>query len=91
MRKLEELQKIEDQKQHKLSEIKEDIKKRKGNILHDWEYVSEHHGWTFWYECRLCGKMSVQDRALSDANKKEECAFYNKMFIPNIKDLERIM
>jgi hypothetical protein len=77
-----QLQKIEQEKREIISKIKKEIKNKRGD-LHDWEYISVHHGWTFWYQCKLCGKYSSEDRDLSNELKKEKCNFFDVDFIPN--------
>ena len=89
--KLTELKEIEALKLKKLREIKLEIAKHRGNTRHKWEFISIHHGWTFWYKCRLCGKIKEEDRNLTKQDKNEECRFFIKHFIPNIWELEELI
>jgi hypothetical protein len=90
MNKIVELNKIEKQRNKIIDKIKEEIRVKRGN-LHDWDYISVHHGWTFWYECRLCGIRNGEDRELSKEKKEEKCPFFDKDFIPDMNDLREYL
>ena len=76
IKEIKELQKIEDEKLKIINKIKGIIKTKRGD-LHDWEFYSVHHGWTFWYSCKLCEKENGKNRKLTREAKKEKCPFFN--------------
>ena len=73
-----------------LNKIKDKIKTQKGDDLHDWEYISVHHGWTWWHKCRLCGKYSGENKDLSKEQRKEKCSFFDSNYVPNLWKLKKI-
>ena len=86
---MENLERIEISRMQVINKIKAMIEKRNGNCYHDWEYITQHHGWTYWHVCKLCGKTSDQDRELSEEKLKEKCHFFNKRYVPNISCLKK--
>jgi len=90
MDELIKLQKIEKEKLKTINEIKDAIKIKRGD-LHDWEFTSVHHGWTFWYSCKLCGKRNDEDRKLTKEDKEEKCPFFENDFMPDIYYLEKYL
>jgi len=90
LRELIALQKTERAKLRIIKKIKDAIKTKRGNS-HDWKFTSVHHGWTFWYSCKLCGKNNGEDRELTKENKKEKCSFFDDNFIPDVNNLKEYL
>jgi len=82
------LQKNEEERIIIVRKIKNEIKKKRGD-LHDWEYHSFHHNWTYWYKCKLCNTYSPLDIELTDELKKEKCQFFNNDSTYNLLNQNR--
>ena len=89
-KEVEALQKIESEKRKVINQVKDRLKTKRGNT-HDWDYVSVHHGWTFWHRCKLCGKYKEKDRELTKKDMTEECPFFGEHFIPYIENLKEYL
>jgi hypothetical protein len=90
MKELKLLKKIENNKLDVIKKIKEEIISKRGN-LHDWDCTSLHHGWAFWYECKLCGRLLSEDHELTKIEQTEKCPFFDDDFIPSINKLEEYL